>query len=143
MGVLFGLDIMNMKNRKGQVGIEFMMLVLFILIVFAIFYLDISSKQIEFREYKMSREAEYIADSIAYQFNIAFAESDGFSMNFTLPNSIVDADYNISIEDRIIYVIWNDKFVFSEVILDDITGVPAVGKNQVSNIGGVLYVTQV
>lgn len=132
-----------MNNRSAQVGIEFMMLVIFIFTIFTVFYLNLSSSQQDFIAYKESREAEYISDKVACRINIAFAESDGFSANFTLPDTLMNYPYNITIEEDLIFVEWNDRTVFSEIVSSDVNGTISAGKNTISNIGGVIFVSSI
>ncbi|MCK5300012.1 MAG: hypothetical protein KAJ54_02580, partial [Candidatus Aenigmarchaeota archaeon] len=74
---------------------------------------------------------------------IAFAESDGFSVNFTLPDTLMNYLYNITIEEDLIFVEWNDRTVFSEIVSSDVNGTISAGKNTISNIGGVIFVSSI
>ncbi len=130
-----------MNDRQGQAGIEFMFLVILALIIFSVFYTDLSSRQADFLEYKISREAEFISDKIAYNINIAFASSDGYSANFTIPQTIMGSSYNTTVENNSIFVKWSNRTVFSGLVSSEIQGSLAPGQNSVSNIGGVVFVS--
>lgn len=131
----------NLKSKSGQAGIEFMFLVILALIIFSVFYVDLSSRQADFLEYKISREAEFISDTIAYNINIAFASSDGYSANFTIPQTIIGSSYNTTVENNSIFVKWNNRTVFSGLVSSDVQGTPFPGRNSVLNIGGVVFVS--
>ena len=120
-----------------------MFLVILALIIFSVFYVDLSSKQADFLEYKISREAEFISDTIAYNINIAFASSAGYSANFTIPQNIIGSSYNTTVENNSIFVKWGNRTVFSGLVSSDIQGSLSSGRNSVSNIGGVVFVSSI
>ncbi len=116
------------------------------LLAFSMFYSFLVDKRIEVFE----RETEYLASSIAekaaYEINIAVVEGDGFTRNFTLPESLYGVDYDIIPWGGFVFVNWTTpegrpNTRFASIIIENITsGYLNKGENNITNVEGEIYV---
>ena len=92
--------------KKGQGGLEFMALVIFILLIFASYHTVIDNKNVEVIEYKRNFLSKSIAEKIAYEINIAMTSGAGYLKGFYIPSNIYGYDYNITFSRKAVFVDW-------------------------------------
>ena len=97
------------KKARGQAAIEFMSYMSFFLVLFVISVVifveqqqtDVSAKRTEF--------ASEIASRFAQRINFALYAGDGFSGNFTIPQTVLTMPYNVRVmSNRQVFVDWTD-----------------------------------
>lgn len=132
------------QKNKGQASLEFLVMLFFVLLVFASFYTLFLDKKVEVQRRRERYQAEIISDGIRYHLSFALAQGTGFSNNFTLPDRIQSNEYNISLTvnqgTTSIFVDYEDGEVFSEVP-SEVIGNLSPGECKVENREGVLYVS--
>lgn len=125
---------------KGQVAIEFMIIFIFMLLLMIGAVAIANKKTLETHSETMDLEAEKVLYKVSSAVNTAYIEGDGFKLNFTLPESISGADYNINISSMALWLSMNAKTYAGNLLTDDIVGELVYGPNTVENRGGIVYV---
>lgn len=132
-----------METKKGQSSIEFLTLVIFAMILFALFYGEVLKKNNEVLINKIDAEGSLIVDKVANEINIAITQGDGYSKDFSLPEKIYSYDYNITTSSNMVFVEWirNEKqdSKSSRIIIENVTGLFKAGTNTIRNVYGVVY----
>jgi hypothetical protein len=91
-------------NRRGQASIEFMVLIGFVLLSFVIFMLIIQESTEDRRENRQNSQIKEIALSVRNEIELASASEDGYVREFSLPENAYGGDYNIRINESIVFV---------------------------------------
>ena len=128
------------SRKKGQGGLEFMFLVIFILLIFSSYYTVIDSKNVEVIEYKRNFLSKSIAEKIAYEINIAMTSGSGYMKGFYIPSNIYGYDYNITFSRRSVFVDWAGNSHAAYIITRNISGEFVEGYNYIENSDGLLYI---
>ncbi|MFB6166851.1 MAG: hypothetical protein ABEJ62_01155 [Candidatus Nanohaloarchaea archaeon] len=128
-------------RSKGQSSLEFIAMLSFMMLAFSGFYTFFVNQQIAAVQNQRAVYAEAVADKAAFELDLALAQGDGFSRNFTLPESLGGADYNITVRGEIVLLEWGERQVLSSTAAPEVQGNLTPGGNRVENRGGVLYVS--
>jgi hypothetical protein len=87
----------NIRTRKAQTSMEFVILTGFMLLAFLIFYIVIQSKLVEANDNNMDASAEQVELLVVNELKLAESVTDGYYREFELPSKINGIDYNIYI----------------------------------------------
>lgn len=115
-------------------------MMIFLTVVFAGFYSVLGQRQVMIAERQVSLQAEAVANKIGYELDLALTQGEGYSRQFTLPDRIGNADYNISVINGTIVVAWLDSQVLSTTAVDGINGTLQPGTNRIRNTGTAIEV---
>jgi hypothetical protein len=92
---------------------------------------------------KIYNDAQTMDDQISSEINLALKAGDGYSRAFYIPNKISGSlDYNISVENYLVTLIWPGGFVQSTILTKNLTGNLTGGNNLIKNLNGKVYVNQ-
>lgn len=127
----------NIK-AKGQSGIELLMLVSYSLLVFSAVYLVILQSNFSAIKEKRNMESMKISEWIGYEIDIATSIGDGYSKNFTLPDTIVGGTYSVLITDNLVIVNSTETYT-TKIVTPNITGTIQPGDNYIENREGLIY----
>jgi len=134
---------------KGQVGVEFMILMSVMLTIVLIFvWSGLSTRQRVF-DTKTNVEAQELCDYIAFEINSAVKVGDGYKRNFYVENELFGfTDFTITVSEYSVFIDWSDKSVSSVIITENIIVVPPGpiekgNKYSIENKGGDIYVTKI
>ncbi|MDY6766187.1 MAG: hypothetical protein SVW77_02360 [Candidatus Nanohaloarchaea archaeon] len=131
------------QNSNGQSSLEFVTMVILVLLVFTAFVSLFSGRQVDTLQQERQRIATNVADSVAFELDLALVEGEGFSRTFELRQSIGGEDYNVSVNGTTILLTYGeDRSVVSSTAADNVTGDIVPGENRVENLGGVINVSQ-
>ncbi len=127
---------LNMKEKKSQSSIEFLIFLgvaLIILIVFSIInltYLNFNLKQRE------STSAQDLAKLIKNEINLASRVEPGYIRTVTLPIKLDNKEYSISMQQREVYVFFTaiEEQDFTERLATNVAGVAIDQVNTGNNI---------
>jgi uncharacterized protein (UPF0333 family) len=125
--------------KKSQTAIEFLIVcgavLLFFIIFFGVIESNISDKM------KEKRSAALRDETLAVQreINFAYTSTDGYSRAFTIPQQVSGADWNISMNDQLLYARTIDEKDAISFSVPNITGQPKIGMNVIRKINGKTY----
>jgi hypothetical protein len=129
---------------KAQAGIEFLVLVSLLLLIFAFVMWNGSSLQNQLNFVKMDVEAKNLCDKIAFEINSAVRSGDGFNRKFYVETNIFGvSDFDIKVGNYSAFINWERGSVASSIIIENITGNVNKGVNFIENRNEKIYVTQV
>ena len=126
-------------RKKGQGGLEFMILIIFTLIVFTSYNTIINNNSADVVEAKRNYLSISIAEKIAYEINIAMTSGPGYMKRFYIPYDIYGYDYNITFSRNSAFVDWAGNSHAAYLITNNISGDFIKGYNYIENRGGSLY----
>ena len=96
-----------MKN-KGQSSLEFAVLVGFVMVAFALFFLVIRSNLSDKLDERINAEVKEVAWTVKNEVDLASDSMEGYSRNFTLPNQVYGREYDISVNESLVFVQTSD-----------------------------------
>ncbi len=128
-------------KNSGQAGLELIVTVMFLLLIFVILVAYAVEKNREANEIKMFLDAMRIANSAADNVNMIAQQGDGYYKYFTLPESLFGGEeYNITTYENVVEISWGSYRWATQVVTANITGNFSKGTNKVTNMGGVIYI---
>jgi hypothetical protein len=129
-----------LKKNNAQFGIEFIVLISFMFVLFLGFTAVITSKIIEVKESKRQEIAEDIATLAKNEIDLARSATDGYSRTFNLPLKVDGNIYTIEIIDnRELVVKYLDR-EYVRFLAANIIGDLNPGANTLRKENGILYV---
>lgn len=132
---------MNRSRRRktsGQISMEFIVYMGILLTVFSVFAPMIFTETIRIYNSRQDLVANRIATTLEKEINTAVVFGSGYSRNFTLPEKIVQSDYEVGVtsQARIVRVSWGKSAESRQIITNDVSGEATPGKNRIENVGG-------
>ncbi len=129
-------------HRKAQSGLELIVSVAMVLLVFSIVYIKIVNEGIKQNDEELRTSIKYLSNKVAYYLDIAYQEGDGFKINLSLPQNIKGRNYNISINSNYVIVSTGNLNYLTKTLPYNITNqnLDKTRKNEIYNKGGKLYV---
>ncbi|MBW6462245.1 MAG: hypothetical protein K0B07_04325 [DPANN group archaeon] len=125
-------------GKKGQSGLEFMMLSIFLLVLFTSSYSIINKNGVDVLDYKRNYLATSISEKIAYETNMAVTSGSGYLKMFFIPYDIYGYDYNITFSRRSVFVDWVGNSQASHIVTSNFSGMFLKGYNYIENDDGVI-----
>ncbi len=131
-----------MKNKTAQTGIEFIIILGALLFFVSLFLLAIqenTSEELYKRENILLKD---IALTVQNEINLALESSDGYSREFTIPEKAGNLDYNIIIDNKIIYIETTPLRHALTISTTEVTGDINKTHNTITKTAGVIYLNQ-
>ncbi len=129
------------KRGKGQVGVELMMLMAFIIFVFSAYYFAMFKKSVDTYYDSITLEATKIARQIALVVDIVYTNGDGYSQSIYLPANILGKDYDVTISSNLVILNFSDRYVYVKTLAEKVNGrINRGNKNIFENVDGEIYV---
>jgi hypothetical protein len=126
---------------KGQVGIEFLAYVSFVLVLLSIFLYSSYSKQSQLMKIKIDNELREIADGAEFEINAAVRAGDGYQRRFNMKSYYQTLnDFNITIREGLVEVSFGNRYYYGNLLTKKIVGNLTKEWNIVRNEGGTIYV---
>lgn len=113
---------MNLKIRKSQSAVEFVILVGFVLFFFTVFFLAIQGNMSDQLKQKKDMEIKEVALTVQDEINLALSASDGYSREFQIPANINGQEYTISLNGDMVYIRTNDGKHAMALPISNVTG---------------------
>ncbi len=129
------------KRRKGQAGIEFLILISFLLFIFSTYYISLLKKDQEYFTNTVAYDGEALASTISMVLDTTFVEGNGFSINITLPTDIEGLKYTVTIYPNIVSINVGNKHYYHNTIVRKVLGNFTPGINVVKNVHGSIQIT--
>jgi hypothetical protein len=129
-----------MSHTKGQIGIEFLVLVGLLMLIF-VFYVPIAWNQEKLiQKEREDLMAKTVAVTVKKEIDMAITFGSGYSRNFTLPSRIIDYGYRIRVfnQSRVILLEWDEMEEMENIITNRVIGSPSPGTNKITNQGGTV-----
>jgi len=128
--------------QRGEVSIEFIVLICLILIIFTFMITIIGLKNKDISESMIYSDAQRIADTIASEINTA-SRIEGYYREFEIPEKIAGIEnYSVVINTdfRFVQVKWDNKNKISNIVTENVSGTISRGLNKIRNEGGVIKI---
>ena len=127
---------------KAQVSFEFMTLILILSILLLLYVQNGLSLQKENISIAVDQEAKKLSDKIAFEVNTAVKSGSGYQRRFFVESSFAGiSDFTISVQNYEVVVSWAQKFVSSQITINNITGSVDKDWNLIENKAGIIYVS--
>lgn len=128
-----------MKMKKAQTAIEFILLMGFILFFFVTFLGVLNKNQYE-KTYEQQRIAlKNNVENIQKEITMAWKSSNGYQRKFSIPEKILNLEYNVSIQQEMIYAITEDKKHAIAVSVPKTNGSIQKGENTVRKLNDTIF----
>lgn len=134
---------MAVTRGKAQSSLEFLVMVTFLLMIFALFYGSLVSRNSQLAEDRRAMQALLAAEDAAYEINTAIIEGHGYAKNFTLPADLYGENYSITVEPGLVFVDWAQNSRFASVMLADSSCALHPGTNSIENVEGAVLCNEV
>jgi hypothetical protein len=126
-------------SRRAQVGIEFVMIIGAVMFFTALFLLIIQQDTSKESYKKENILLKDIALTVQNEINLAAESGDGYSREFNLPEKAGGLDYEITIDNRIIYIKTTPLRHALTVPSSEVVGNVNKTYNIIKKISGVIY----
>lgn len=126
----------NKNNKKAQSALEFVLLVSFMLVVFAVFFLAIQTKMLDVTA---SKDIIYLNEVNNIVLNEVFLAQNSYSdyhHEFFLPTNILGKGYTINLTDETEIISNYDKIQRVDFLKTNVKGNLFFGSNNIHNIDG-------
>jgi uncharacterized protein YpmB len=125
--------------KRGQSTIEFVIIFGFILFFFVLFFAAIQKNIAEKNHEKDQKIVQNIALEVQNEISLAAESSEGYYREFSIPQNIMGKDYEISIEDNVVYARMGEKIAmaYNVPLINDCSLIK--GANIIKKQGGVVY----
>lgn len=127
-----------MKLLKGQVALEFMLLIGFVSFIFVVFFLLIQTHMSE-RIYERNQlQVEETASVIKQEIDLASSSIEGYSRTFSLPLELNNQDYDIRFGEGVLVIISADRNHASSLSTREANGTLVKGINTIVKRNGIV-----
>lgn len=132
---------MDKRNLKGQSAMEFMIIVFLLLFIFVIITSVLATNVVEMNKKKTAVNGEDLTIKVQKEINLAARVRDGYKREFTIPQKIINTDYNISIQNNsnsyivIINIEGQDFWRKIPGVIGNIN----IGSNTIKKTNGTIY----
>jgi hypothetical protein len=127
---------------KGQLTVEFLILVSVLVIMFTVFTFSEASLRERTSYIKSSEETEELCENIAFEINSAVKFGDSYKRNFHVEEEIFGvSDFQISISDYAVFIDWDGRSTTCTILIKNIIGDVKKGWNLIENMNGIIYVS--
>ena len=127
---------------KGQMTIEFMVLLSVLIVMFTLFIFGEMSLRDRSLNVKAGEEIEKLCERVAFEINAAVRFGDSYTRSFYLEETLFGvSDFDIVVSDYAVFVDWDHGSKACVISTKNITGEIKTGWNSIENVNGVIYVT--
>ena len=126
------------RIKKGQVALEFLVLVGISFFVFLSLMSIMLYHAQELRDRKESQMVTDVADTIQNEINSASNVKDGYIRQFTLPPDLQGKEYTVTEYANRVHV--STARYQADAIVPDYTGNIQVGTNTINKTEGIVYI---
>ncbi len=131
-------EIMLKERKNAQSAIEFAALFGFVLFFFVTFFAIIQSNQSDKYKEKERILVQDVGLGIKEEIDLAAESSDGYFREFNVPQNILGIDYEINIEDSLLYL--SSENAWSSYQIPNVTGTIQKGLNNISKQNGSVFI---
>jgi hypothetical protein len=124
--------------KKGQVALEFVVLIGIALFVFLSLITIMSYHTQQLRDRKESEMVEDVAETLQNEISSASNVKDGYTRQFKLPSDLEGKPYTITKDGNKVFVTTAKYTAFA--IVPNYTGIIQLGTNTINKRGGIVYI---
>lgn len=124
------------SHKKAQVALEFVSILGFSMLVFAVFFVFTQKEKDKVIVYNNFLEVQKVAKEVSNGINVANLEGDGYSIKILIPSKINNRDYDILLENGSLTVVQDDNSYAVTIFAETVTGSIKKGVNIIKNVGG-------
>jgi len=125
--------------NKSQGAAEFLVLVGVVMLFFVIFTIAINDNLSEKIREKQNRLVKEVGKILQDEINFASKSTNGYHRSFNLPVDLNGREYNISIAEKLVYLITEDNRDAIALTIPNVTGQPIKGNNLIKKEGGNIF----
>jgi hypothetical protein len=129
-------------RKRGQSAIEFVILVGAVIFFFLTFLYAIQNNISDKVGENKDLIVQDIARTVQDELNLALESSEGYSRMFTIPQQVVNVNYDISLVDGAVYVVTEDGKHAIALPIVEVTGTINPGDNFIIKELGVVYLNE-
>ena len=134
----------NLRPKKSQIAIEFMLLSaigIVVVITFLIVVLKISQENTDVQKYN---DMDDLGKSLQHEFILASQMEDGYIRRLNIPTTINDENYTISLATtaKTTSLILTSGIYTAEYLIPSVNGTIIAGTTYLYKINGTLYMNQ-
>jgi hypothetical protein len=127
---------------KGQMTIEFMVLLSVLIVMSTLFIFGEMSLRERSFNLKAGEEIEKLCERAAFEINAAVRFGDSYTRSFYIDETLFGvSDFDILVSDYAVFIDWDKGSKACIISTKNITGEIKKGWNLIENIDGVIYVT--
>ncbi len=126
---------------KGQISIEFLVYLGFVLLIGSFFMLNHFTNSRKLIKIKAEIDAENLLDKVCFEINSAVTAGKGYKREFYLEKAIDGfSNYSFYVSNYSVSLDWGDNSKSSRIITQSVNGSISKGWNTIRNMDGVIYV---
>lgn len=129
-------------QKKAQSAIEFIIIVGFVLFFFIMFIGFMQSQALDKTYEKRNLILKNTLQSVQEEINLASTSVDGYYREFTLPQTILNLEYEINIIENIVYANTTNQKHAMALPIKNVTGTINPGTNIIEKENGTVYLNQ-
>jgi len=126
---------------KAQASAEFVLIFMFLLAALVIGVMMSYNKTYEVSQSQIRLESDKILIKAANSINTAYLEGSGFSINITLPETLLGLNYSMQIDNNRVLLFYNNMTYSKSLLTRNISGQIAPGNNLIENLGGDVVIS--
>ncbi len=130
-------------KHDGQATIEFIILIGFMFLVFALFAALLHTRTGQVITLNNQLKMQEIADILITEADLAETIGDGYSRTFELPYTLSGFNYTVTLQDQEDLVLNYKEEQFIYFLNQPVFGQPSQGKNLITNVGTLINITSV
>ncbi|MGV8142710.1 MAG: hypothetical protein ACP5NS_03690 [Candidatus Pacearchaeota archaeon] len=127
------------RKNRAQSSIEFIILVGVLAFFFLMFMLALQGNLDDAQSQQRDDLLQEVALTVQSEISLATSSIDGYSRNFTIPQSILGVPYNATIEDGWVYLNTIDNLHALSFPVSNVTGNVLRGVNVIRRANGAVY----
>ena len=131
------------SERKAQSSVEFLLIFIFLLIALLVMSLITFQKSSNILSEQKDYEANEFLREVADKINMVFIEGDGFCMNITLPDTVLEYEYSFLLEGNKLRLSVFGKVYEKPLATKDVVGINNLnskGMHKLQNKGGTVLI---
>jgi len=129
-----------MHHKKGQTAVELIILMGFIIFFFIIFVGIIQGQTHDKIQEKKNIIIKDIVKNVQEEINLAHQSTDGYRRKFTIPEKIINDDYEINVFDGIVYANTTNQKQAIALNIKNVTGTISDKTIIITKQNGIVYI---
>jgi hypothetical protein len=126
---------------RAQTSIEFMVLFGIFLAAILVMVFVVWSYVFEINASTTDLNANAFLNRVSSKVDTVFLEGHGFSVNFTLPETVLGMNYSVEIERGFVFLNLSSRIYTRRIATKNVTGDLKTGKNIIENVNGIVVIS--
>ncbi|MFC1648964.1 hypothetical protein ACFL1B_05935 [Nanoarchaeota archaeon] len=121
---------------KGQVSLEFVVLMVFMLVLFTGLFVALQGRMLAMRELKDMQTMQQLGNLVENEVRLAYLVGDGYERQFFVPVTLNGKSYDIRVDDQWDLIVAHHDLEHIAFLENQVTGAVQKGNNIVKNVHG-------